>query len=697
MTSQAPQSTQTHTWQVAGLDCPVCAATVEKACRAVPGVVEVSASLASGRLTAVVAADGFDREAMEAAAKRAGHALSSVDQGPQPVRADRLLIVSSVALVIGFVLHLAGGPAKPAYAVAALLGTARLLPLALAALRTRSITIDALMVVALFGAMILGDWLDAALLAVLFAVAEAVEAASLSRTGRAVQSLLALAPRMARVELGERVLESPVEAVQPGQVVRVRPGDAVPLDGLVLEGTAAVDEAAVTGESVPVAKSAGDRVYAGTLALDGALRVTVSAAAGDSTLARIVALVEQAQDTASPTQRLVDRFAAWYTPTILGLTALVWCVGPLLGLPFADAFLRGMVLLVIGCPCAIVIATPVAIYSGLTAAARRGILVRGGEVLERAAQLRVVALDKTGTLTLGQPRLERQVCLNGLSEDRTLAVAAALEADSAHPLAQAIARAARERDLLVQPAADHLAVPGRGVTGQVDGQRYVLGGRTLLATEGIDAGSALAVCDDLEHDGLTPVILADGQPLAVFGLADSLRPEAAEMVATLTAAGLARPVMLTGDRRLPAEAVARRVGIDDVRAELLPEDKQTELARLRELGPTAMVGDGINDAPALASADVGVALGAVSSAIAQETADVSLLAADLRGVTRLVSLARRVRRTIGVNITLAIAIRLVLVPLALMGWADLWLAILGDVGGSLAVTANSLRILRAEV
>ncbi|MBI5831681.1 MAG: cadmium-translocating P-type ATPase [Armatimonadetes bacterium] len=697
MSSAAEQSpTQTCEWQVAGLDCPNCVAMLEKACRAVPGVVQVQAHLTSGRLTATVGQQ-FDPTALEAAARRAGHPLSAVSQAPPPVRADRLLVVSSIALVVGFALQLAGQPATPAYAVAALLGTTRLVPLALAALRMRTITIDALMVLALFGAMGLGDWFDAALLAVLFAVAEAVEAASLSRTGHAVQSLLALAPRMARVECGDRALETPVEAVQPGQIVRVRPGDAIPLDGLVLDGAAGVDESAMTGESVPVAKSPGDRVYAGTMALDGALRVQVTQVAGDSTLARIVALVEQAQDTASPTQRVVDRFAAWYTPLIIALVAAVWILGPIFGLAFRDAFLRGTVLLVIGCPCAIVIATPVAIYSGLTAAARRGILVRGGEVLERAAGLKVVALDKTGTLTMGQPRLERMVCLDGLAEDRALAIAAALEADSSHPLAAAISRAAHERGLAVSPAGEHQAVPGRGVMGSVDGERFILGGRSLLAELGVDPALALPVCDAFEHDGLTPVILADGQPLAVLGLADRLRPEAAEMVAALTASGLARPVMLTGDRRRPAEAVARLVGIEDVRAELLPADKQAELARLRRIGPTAMVGDGINDAPALASADVGVALGAVSSAIAQETADVSLLGADLRGVARLVALARRVRRTIGWNIAIAIGIRLVLVPLAVMGWADLWLAILGDVGGSLAVTANSLRILRADI
>lgn len=678
-----------QSWRVAGLDCPDCVALVERSAREVPGVLEAHAELATGRLTATIDEATFAPDALLAATAEAGHPLSAADAPAPPWRLGWTLPVAAAALVVGLGLAAADLPARPAYGLAAALGLGRLAGPTWQALRLRTFTIDSLMVIAIIAALALGDWFEAALLAVLFTLAETVEAASHARTARAVGSLLDLAPRVARVERQGAVVELAVEQVAVGELLRLRPGDVVPLDGQVVSGAAAVDEATLTGESVPREVGPGDVVYAGSVALDGALAVEVTRPAADSAVARLVTLVEQAQSVASPTQRTVDRFAAWYTPLVVALAVGVWVLGPLLaGLEVRDALYRGTALLVLGCPCAIVLATPLATASALTWAARHGILVRGGGAsLERAAGVATVALDKTGTLTVGTPRLERVVLLDEqLSEDAALALAAAIEVDSSHPLALALVAAAEERGLAMPVASGHTAEAGRGVRGVVAGRSWSVG------RLGDVSGPLAGLSAELGAAGLTTVVLADDQPRAVFGLAAPPRPEAAEAAAELRA--LARVVMLTGDRPAPAAAVARAVGLDEVRAELLPADKQAVLAELRAAGPTMMVGDGLNDAPALAAADVGLAVGALSSQLAQETADISLLAADLRGVPRTIRLARALRRTIAVNIALALAIRVALVPLAMAGLADLWVAVLGDVGGTLAISAHSLRLLR---
>ncbi|MBI2300261.1 MAG: cation-translocating P-type ATPase [Armatimonadetes bacterium] len=674
-------------WQVAGLDCPVCAAGLERACEGLPGVAQVKADAASGRLRVSVDPATFDFQVFAAAARRAGHPIRHTERSGR--RELLYPLLCGLALAAGIAAEAALGRQGWWYAPATACGVVPLLPRAFAALRRAAVDMNVLMATAMLGALGLGDQREAAVLAFLFALAQALERHSLGTTGRAVQSLLELAPRTARVERDGEAREVPVEDVAVGERVRLRPGDLVPLDGTIVEGRSDLDEAVVTGESTPLAKSPGDQVYAATLVLDGALTVEVTRRAEDSTLARVVRLVEQAEREPSPTARLVDRFAAWYTPLVVGLAALTIGAGLALGWPVSEAVYRGLVLLVIGCPCALVIATPVAVYSGLTAAARRGALVRGGEPLEALAQLRAVAFDKTGTLTAGRPRLVEVVALEG-ARDAALALAAALEAESSHPLARAVVATAAAEGLAFEAAAAHRAHPGLGVSGEVAGQTYHLGSRRLLESAGIDPAAADEAASRLEEQGCGAMILSGEHPLAVLALRDAPRPEAAEAVAAL-----AEVAMLTGDHRATAEAVGHEIGLAAVHAELLPEDKQ---ALVRELtarhGVTAMVGDGINDAPALAAATVGIALGAVGSDIAVETADVALLGDDLRALPRLIRLARRVRRTIAANLAIAIVIRLVLVPLAIAGHAGLALAILGDMGGSLLVTGNSLRILR---
>lgn len=686
-----PAALDTRTWHAGGLDCPSCAATLERACRAVPGVADVRIDLAGGRLQIDLDPASFDEAALRRAARDAGHPLRATERAA--LRADPLLWLATALLAVAVALELAGRSTAWLY-VLPVAGV--IVPLArplLTAVRRRSIDMNGLMTVAMLGALAVGEAREAAILAVLFRLALTLERRSLERTGHAIRALLDAAPATARVERDGQVREVAVDGVAPGERVRLRPGDRVPLDGIVREGRSAVDEAAITGESVPAAKGPGDRVYAGSLALDGALTIEVTAGVEDSTLAKVVAMVEAAELEPSPTARVVDRFAAWYTPTVVLLAVLTALGGAALGLAVPEAIHRGLVLLVIGCPCALVIATPVAVYSGLTAAARRGALVRGGEPLEALGQVRVVAFDKTGTLTRGRPAVDVvRVLDDRLDERDCLALAAGLEAESSHPLAGALRAAAAQAGVEARVAASHIAEPGRGVHGEIDGCEYRLGNLGYVAADDDTA----AVVAQLEAAGRTALVFAAERSLCVFGLLDHPRDGSAEAIAALRREGLA-VALLTGDNPATAQAVAAQAGIEEVHARLLPEDKQRLLAELSaRYGPAAMVGDGINDAPALASAAVGIALGAAGSDLALETADVALLGDDVRVLAPLVRLARAVRRTIAVNLALAIAIRVVLVPLALTGLAGLPLAILGDMGGSLLVTANSLRLLRSH-
>ncbi|MCC7492942.1 MAG: cation-translocating P-type ATPase [Fimbriimonadaceae bacterium] len=676
-------------WAVSGLDCPVCAKTLEGACAGLPGVLEVRANPATGKLY-VVHDEQLSLGDLAAAARRAGHPLQTT-AAPVGTARDRWGLAAALLLAGSVLLEAGGGPAVGGYWLATALGGWPLLPAARSAARQRQLDINGLMALAMAGALALGDAHEAALLAVLFALAQHLERRAARQGGRAVEALLAATPATALVEQTAGLAAQPVDAIAVGAVLRLRPGDRVALDGSVLEGLAWLDEATVTGESHPVTKEPGSPVYSGTTVVDGTLRVEVTRAAADSTLAQVARLVEEAQLRAAPTARLVDRFARWYTPLVVLLALLTIVGGVWAGLGWAASTYRALCLLVIGCPCAIVIATPVAIQSGLTAAARSGLLLRGGEVLEAVGELQAVAFDKTGTLTAGSPTVAGLHLLRDDYDEADLwAVAAALESASAHPLAAAFAAAPAAPLAVTQ----FRTLPGRGLTGVLAGGRWHLGNLALLAEAGIDPAAAQAAARAVEAAGDTAIVLADDRPQAVFAVRDALRPSAAAAVAELHTLGLTT-TLLTGDQPAPAAAVARLVGIRQWQAALRPEAKQAALHDLTaQHGGVAMVGDGLNDAPALAAATVGIALGTAAAGVAREAADVGLLGSDLTAIPRLIRLARAVRRTIRWNLALAIGLRLVLVPLAIGGQASLWLAILGDLGGSLAVTANSLRLLR---
>ncbi len=563
--------------------------------------------------------------------------------------------------------------------------------------------ISALMAVAVTGAFAIGQWPEAAMVMALYALAESIEERAVGRARHAIGALLALSPEQAEVQGADGQWQSvPAAEVALGALVRIRPGGRVPLDGTVERGQSAVDESSVTGESLAVDKAPGDRLFAGTLNAQSELDMRVTAAAGYTTLDRIIRAVEQAQSTRAPTQRLVDRFAAIYTPAVFALAVLVAVGAPLLlGWAWLDAIYRALVLLVIACPCALVLSTPVTVVSGLAAAARRGILIKGGTWLEQARGIRAVAFDKTGTVTAGRPVLVAQQFF-GDGAAAVQAAASALAGRSDHPVSLAIASGLDTLEAAAPRAAlpevqDFTALPGRGVQAQLAGELWQLGNRRLMGELGLWNGAIETAAAAHEAQGRSVTLLAGaGAVRALFAVADTLRAQAVQAVAELRALGIT-PILLTGDHAAAAHAAARAAGIGEVQASLLPEDKLAAIAALQQQhGMTAMAGDGINDAPALAQADIGFAMGGAGTDVAMETADVVIMNDDLRRVAETVRLSRRTHRVLVQNIALAIGIKAVFLVLALMGQATMWMAVFADMGASLLVVANGLRMLRRE-
>ncbi len=573
----------------------------------------------------------------------------------------------------------------------------------------RSLDMNFLMSVAAIGALLIGEYAEAASVMFLFAVAQLLETASMDRARNAIRSLMELAPAQATVVRDGREFRIAADAVVVGELVIVRPGEKIPVDGTVVAGRSAADQAAITGESVPVAKEPEDEVFAGTVNGDGVLEVRSTRAPADTTLARIIHSVEEAQATRAPSQTFVDRFARVYTPLVVGAAVLVAVVPPLMaGAAWGEWFYRALALLVVACPCALVISTPVTVVSALAGAARRGILIKGGLHLENAGRARVVAFDKTGTITEGRPEVVSVLPLDGADPARVLALAAAVEARSEHPLAGAIRDRARTDGVEPPFAADMRALPGRGAEAVVEGVRVLVGSERLFRDEGLTDPGADAAVRRLERQGSTVVLVGsdgdgpgDGRGglriIGAIALADRVRPGAAAAIRSLGDAGIRQVAMLTGDNAATAASVAGVIGdsLTVVRAGMLPADKVAAVRALRDsYGPVLMVGDGINDAPALAASDVGVAMGAAGTDVALETADIALMADDLSTLPVMIRLARKAERIIRENIAFAILVKAVFVVLAIGGIATLWMAVLADMGASLIVIANGMRALR---
>ncbi|MCK6391851.1 MAG: heavy metal translocating P-type ATPase [Azonexus sp.] len=567
----------------------------------------------------------------------------------------------------------------------------------LSALRRGQLNMNALMGVAVTGAFLIGQWPEAAMVMALYAIAELIEARSVDRARNAIKGLLALAPETAEIRQGDGGwLETPADKVVIGALARVKPGARIPLDGRVTAGSSAVNQAPVTGESIPVDKTTGDPVFAGTINETSTLEFEVTAAANNTTLARIIHAVEAAQGTRAPTQRFVDRFAAIYTPAIFAIAVAVAVGGPwLFDWTWTQALYKALVLLVIACPCALVIATPVTVVSGLAAAARRGILIKGGVYLEEARKLRVIALDKTGTITEGKPRLVATEVLSPSDpEAKVLSWAASLAGHSDHPVSKAIAKGL---NLPENGLTDFTALPGRGIEASLDGHTLMLGNHRLIEDRGLCSPEIEARLAVHENQGRTVTLLAaEDRVLAIFAVADTIKESSREAIADLHRLGVIS-VMLTGDNVATATNIAQQAGIDDARGNLLPEDKLAAIEELQERhGPTAMTGDGINDAPALARADIGVAMGAAGTDTAMEAADVVIMNDDLRRIPETIRLSRQTHAVLWQNIALALGIKVVFLGLAVFGNATMWMAVFADMGASLLVVANGLRTLRTS-
>ncbi|WP_279070798.1 cation-translocating P-type ATPase [Microbacterium lacticum] len=606
------------------------------------------------------------------------------------------LAVAAVLLVAGLVVEWtihAEPVALALFWASIVIGGVYPLRSAIRAVRNKRLTITVLLVVAAIGAIALGVIEEAAMLVVIFSLGEAMEAYATDKARGSISALMELTPPTANRLTGGATETVAVEELHPGDVVLVRPGERLPADGTVVEGASWVDASPVTGESVPVEAAAGTEVFGGSLNGNGVLRIEVTKEYYDTVLARVIEQVEEAQANRSGAERFADKFSAVYTPAMFVLAIAVTLVLPLLGFEWREAIYRALVVLVVSCSCALVISVPVSVVTAIARGAKDGILIKGGVYLERLADIKAVAFDKTGTLTRGRPALARVIPFDGTSEDEALALAAAVESGSEHPIATAIVAGARDRALTIPAAQNARALPGAGMEATVDGRTLHIGRPSDADRADGTIGEAVAKA---ETEGCTAVVLREGtRPLAVVAVADQLRPDAQSTVTELRDLGVDRVLMLTGDNATVARSTAQTLGLDDYRAELLPEDKSTAVRELREkYGVIAMVGDGINDAPALANADLAIAMGAAGTDVALETADVALMADELARLPAAIRLSRRARNNIKVNIALSLGVVAVLIVAALAGWMSLTTGLLLNEGSAALIILNGLRMLR---
>lgn len=706
----SPSGAQASQYRISNMDCPVEEKLIRNKFHGMQGIARLDFNLISRVLTVHHNLDHQDniKAALSAIGMNAeplnnGTSISSHEEEPPSLSSIQKLFlgVSGLAAVaaegLAWTLHTESSPFIIGLAVISIAaGGLPTLKKGWIALRNFTLNINFLMSLAVIGAVAIGQWPEAAMVVFLFAVAELIESLSLNRARNAVHGLLKLAPDVASVRspTGEWAVTS-VQRVNVGDIFLVKPGERIALDGVVVSGASSVNQAPITGESMAVDKRSGDTVFAGTINERGVLEIKVATNSGNSTLAKIVRIIEETQSNQAPTQRFVDVFARYYTPAVVVLAILVAVVPTLaFGAAFTPWLYKALVMLVIACPCALVISTPVTVVSGLTAATRLGLLVKGGQFLETGYRLRAIAMDKTGTLTLGRPAVTEVASVGSVSGEEILLIASSLDANSNHPLATAILKAGPDASHHKSVAAFE-ALLGRGVRGEIGGVTYFLGNHRLIEELGVCSPSVEAILQNMEGKAQTAILLANHtEVLGIIAVADSLRPEASAAIKRLTALGVTT-VMLTGDNTLTAQRIGDEVGIAVVIDELLPEDKLEQVRYLQsKYGSVGMLGDGINDAPALAQANIGFAMGAAGSDTAIETADVALMDDDLVKLPEFIELSRATRNILVQNITAALLIKAVFFALALVGLATLWMAVFADVGASLLVVFNGLRLLR---
>jgi Cd2+/Zn2+-exporting ATPase len=695
--------TRRHSFIVGSMDCADEVRLIESKLGNLPGVTKLEFDLMRHRL--VVEGSIAAAEIQRGVKELGMTARAEGEQAPTATfweRRGRLLMTVVAGVGLGLAL-LAGQLGAPRAATIALLGLSTIaggwfvVPRGLRAAMNRALDMNFLMSIAAAGAWIIGEQTEAAATLFLFAIAELLEAYSMDRARHAIKALMDLSPAEATVVRDGEETRVPAAEVEVGEMVLVRPGEKIPVDGEVSNGRSSVNQAPITGESMPVDKEPGATVFAGSLNGHGALTIRSTKPASDTTLARIIHAVEEAQASRAPSQKFVDRFARIYTPAVVGVAVLIAVVPPLAGFgDWSTWVYRALAMLVVACPCALVISTPVTIVSGLAGAARAGILIKGGVHLEHAGAIDTVCFDKTGTLTEGRPAVTDVVPLDGRSETEILQLAAGVERRSEHPLARAVIEHARVREIALPESTDFEALVGRGARALVGYQVVHVGNERLAEELGIPVAQAGKELERLERDGKTAVlVMTEREPIGLLAIADQVRPEAAAALRALHEAGIRRTVMLSGDNEGTARAVAMQLGVDEYRAELLPEDKVRIVRALEAQGRrVAFVGDGVNDAPALAAATVGVAMGAAGADVALETADIALMADDLTKLALVMRSSRRTLQVIRQNVAFAIGIKAVFLVLAVGGWATLWMAVAADMGASLLVVLNGLRALQ---
>ena len=714
------------TLKVVGLDCAEEVGALKATVGKLNGVDQLDFNLLNGTMIVTFTDDRVSKEQVIAAVEKAGLSaqpyLAGVedDQSFWQRQGRKIMcVLSGVLAVTGFISHavlhgslvdaLTGGQGGEnhtfplisivAYLGAVICGGWYVFPKAVSAVRRLRADMNFLMSIAVVGALLIGEYFEAAAVAFLFSFSLLLESWSVGRARRAIKSLMDLTPATARYICPSDgdIMEKPVAEVPVGATVLVRPGEKFPLDGVISKGNTSVNQAPITGESMPVSKAQGDEVFAGTINEDGAIEFRSSKPAADTTLSRIIHMVEEAQSRRAPSEQWVEKFARYYTPAMILIAVLIAIIPPLLfGGAWGDWFYQALVILVIACPCALVISTPVSIVAALASAARVGVLIKGGAYLEAAARLKAIALDKTGTITHGKPEVQEIIPLNDHTRNELLERAAAMEAHSDHPLARAILRLAEKEGIKVPPSEDFQAIKGKGASATIHGRPFWLGSHRLLHEKEMETPELHQQIAAMEDAGHSIVIIGNEEHVCGFiSIADTIREHAPQVVIDLKAIGLQHVVMLTGDNQGTADAIAKTVGFDEVRAELLPEDKLKAVEELvRRYKDIAMVGDGINDAPALAAASLGIAMGAAGTDAAIETADIALMSDDLSRIPWLIGHAQKALNIIRQNIIFALGLKLVFMGLALANIATLWMAIAADMGASLLVIGNSLRLLR---
>lgn len=713
--------------KVSGLDCPDCAKDVQKAVSSIPGVQSAEINFSAQKLK-VVHNHEVSVEKINNVLTKIGHsvtlikteAIENVKAAPAESEKNTkttpsiapwwkeprniLLSISAVITVLTLIaewthIGLPENWAKVLYGAAVIIGGIFPAKKGLSSLRRGRLTINTLLVVGTIGAIYLGLWEEAALLVVIFSLGEVLESYAVDKARGSIQALISLAPQEATVLRDGEELRIPVEQVKVGEIVLVKPGEKVPVDGVVVSGTSAIDQSSITGESIPVEKHVGDEVYASTLNGRGALEVRVTKLAEDSTLSKIVELVENAQMEKGDAQNFSERFGAIYTPLMFVLAILMAVVPPVfLGQPFNAWLYRALVVLVVSCSCSLVLSVPIAIVAGVGNAAKNGVLVKGGIHMETAGKVQVVAFDKTGTLTTGKPTVTDVVSLGNISDDKLLKIAGTLEVRSEHPLADAILKLISERGLEVETIDEFMSITGRGAKGVIDGETYYIGNPRLFEEIGVSIGENIKQIDSLQDEGKTIILVGSSkQILGMIAASDQPKENAGKAVSRLKELGIKKVVMLTGDNKATGEAIGRKIGVDEVRAELLPEDKISAIKKLQESNTTvAMVGDGVNDAPALAQADIGVSMGVAGTDVALETADIALMADDLDQLVYMVKISRKTLSVIKQNIVFSLAVVAFLVISALFGWMPLTTGLILNEGSALVIIANGVRLLKVK-